>query len=89
MAAMNRGAKVLYCVYLALLMGFTGFVTLDTFVIARGETTLEAPQRTQTPSVASAEPTITENRYQGAQMCIFPFKLIPGGWTIRPSILLM
>lgn len=32
---MSRGAKVLYCVYLALLMGFTGFVTLDTFVIAR------------------------------------------------------
>ena len=57
---MNRGAKVLYCVYLALLMGFTGFVALDTFVIARVETMLEAPQTTQTPSVASAEPTITE-----------------------------
>lgn len=56
---MSRGAKVLYCVYLTLLMGSTGFVTLDTFVIARVETTLEAPQTTQTPSVASAEPTIT------------------------------
>ena len=70
MAAMSRGAKVLYCVYLALLMGFTGFVTLDTFVIARVETTLEAPQTTQTPSVASAEPTITENSYQDAHISI-------------------
>lgn len=67
---MSRGAKVLYCVYLALLMGFTGFVTLDTFVIARVETTLEAPQTTQTPSVASAEPTITENSYQDAHISI-------------------
>ena len=41
---MSRGAKVLYCVYLALLMGFTGFVALDTFVIARVETMLEVPQ---------------------------------------------
>ena len=70
MAAMSRGAKVLYCVYLALLMGFTGFVALDTFVIARVETTLEAPQATQTPSVASAEPTITENSYQDAHISI-------------------
>ena len=67
---MSRGAKVLYCVYLALLMGFTGFVTLDTFVIARVETTLEVPQTTQTPSVASAEPTITENSYQDAHISI-------------------
>ena len=67
---MSRGAKVLYCVYLALLMGFTGFVALDTFVIARVETTLEAPQATQTPSVASAEPTITENSYQDAHISI-------------------
>ena len=67
---MSRGAKVLYCVYLALLMGFTGFVTLDTFVIARVETTLEAPQPTQTPSVASAEPIITENSYQDAHISI-------------------
>ena len=70
MAAMSRGAKVLYCVYLTLLMGFTGFVTLDTFVIARVETTLEAPQPTQTPSVASAEPIITENSYQDAHISI-------------------
>ena len=67
---MSRGAKVLYCVYLALLMGFTGFVALDTFVIARVETMLEAPQTTQTPSVASAEPTITENSYQDAHISI-------------------
>lgn len=67
---MSRGAKVLYCVYLALLMGFTGFVALDTFVIARVETTLEAPRTTQTPSVASAEPTITENSYQDAHISI-------------------
>ena len=67
---MSRGAKVLYCVYLTLLMDFTGFVTLDTFVIARVETTLEAPQTTQTPSVASAEPTITENSYQDAHISI-------------------
>lgn len=70
MAAMSRGAKVLYCVYLTLLMGFTGFVTLDTFVIARVETMLEAPQTTQTPSVASAEPTITENSYQDEHISI-------------------
>lgn len=67
---MSRGAKVLYCVYLTLLMGFTGFVTLDTFVIARVETTLEAPQTTQTPSVASAEPIVTENSYQDAHISI-------------------
>lgn len=41
-----------------------------TFVIARVETTLEAPQTTQTPSVASAEPTITENSYQDAHISI-------------------
>ena len=46
------------------------FVTLDTFVIARVETTLEAPQPTQTPSVASAEPIITENSYQDAHISI-------------------
>ena len=70
MAAMSRGAKVLYCVYLALLMGFTGFVALDTFVIARVETMLEAPQTTQTPSVASVEPIVTENSYQDAHISI-------------------
>ena len=67
---MSRGAKVLYCVYLALLMGFTGFTALDTFVIERVETTLEAPQPTQTPSAASAAPTVTENSYQDEHIAI-------------------
>ena len=70
MAAMSKGARVLYCVYLALLMGFTGFVALDTFVIARVETTLEAPQPMQAPSVASAEPIVTENSYQDEHISI-------------------
>lgn len=67
---MSKGAKVLYCVYLALLMGFTGFTALDTFVIERVETTLEAPQPTQTPSAASAAPTVTENSYQDEHIAI-------------------
>ena len=39
-------------------------------MIARVETTLEAPQTTQTPSVASAEPIVTENSYQDAHISI-------------------
>ena len=83
---MSRGAKVLYCVYLTLLMDFTGFVTLDTFVIARVETTLEAPQTTKRQALPARNRPLLRI---AIRMRIFPFKLIPGGWTIRLSILLM
>lgn len=61
---MSKGAKTLYCIYLALLMGFTAFVALDTFVIARVETTLDTPQPAETPAISSAEPVVTADSYQ-------------------------
>ena len=61
---MSRGAKGLYCIYLALLLVYTVYTALDTFAIRRVETVLYVPQPAETPAMSAAEPVITADSYQ-------------------------
>ena len=61
---MSKGAKRLYCIYLALLLAYTAYTALDTFVIRRVETVLDTPQPAETPDVSGAEIVVTADSYQ-------------------------
>ena len=65
---MKKKSRIFYLLYIPILLGFTVYLLLDTFVIGRVYQQIESPTSPQ--QTAPAEPVITDNSYSDGNISI-------------------